>query len=489
MADAAVLAIALAATCAAAFLSSHGGGWHQALPFYMPLPVLIWAALRFGSGGASAALTAVAFAAIAGADRATGPFLASTSAESVLKLQVYVLLTALPVLCMAAVDTARHGVVELHHSLLASLHDHVAIIDARGVVLEANDAWSRMALARSGDGQPLHALGVGANYLVACRDAAANGDSVAQRVLAGLSAVLARERTRFETEYEAGDRRTSYVLTMDALERSDGGAVLIRSDVTLRRQAQRQLEAQRRELSHLSRAAVAGQLSGALAHELNQPLAAILGNADAARRLLAREPVDLDELREIVAEIAIEDQRAAAVIRNLRAFYRRDEARKEQLDVSEVIRDVANLAHSEMVYRSVAVAISLDPALPPLPAVRVQLQQVLLNLILNASEAMIGTARADRVISMSARARDGHVHVAVRDSGPGIDPAIADRMFEPFVTTKPGGLGLGLSISRSIVAAHGGRLWAENNPDGGATVHCLLPLDPLKPESGRTREG
>ena len=220
-----------------------------------------------------------------------------------------------------------------------------------------------------------------------------------------------------------------------------------------------------------------GQL-GALAHELNQPLAAILSNADAARYLLERDPLDVAELREIIRDIAGEDRRAGEIIKRLRAFYQRGEIRLQTVHAKDLVHEVLELAHTELITRRVVPTASLEPDLPPVRGDRVQLQQVLLNLILNGCEAMSANADTDRPLSLSVRSDVGSVHFAVRDRGTGIPPALLEHLFEPFVTTKAEGLGLGLSISRTIITAHGGRIWAENNADRGATMHCLLPVPP-----------
>ncbi len=472
LAEALLLTAALAATCVLAFLPPGGLPWRLALPLYAPLPVLIWSALRFGPRGASLAATAVAIAAVLGVDRGTGPFLAPSPDDNVITLQAYLLLTALPVLCIAVVNNARESAVRLHRALLSSMHDHVAVLDARGVVIHVNDAWRRFAESAL----PEHRLGEGADYLAAARHAAEQGVAVAPRILEGVTAVLGRRQRRYETEYEReGPARECYVLTVEALERPDGGAVVTRTDVTARRRAARELEEQRRELLHLARVSVLGQLSGALAHELNQPLTAILSNTDAARRLLRAEPLDRDELAEILEDIASDDRRAADFIRHLRAFFKRGEADVQALDSAEIVREVLQLAREEIIKRGVVATAAVEPGVPSVRAARIELQQVLLNLILNGCEAMSGNARSDRALSLTVRADDGHVHFAVRDRGTGIDPLVLDRLFEPFVTTKPEGLGLGLSISRTIISAHGGTLWAENNADRGATLHCRLP--------------
>jgi C4-dicarboxylate-specific signal transduction histidine kinase len=262
-----------------------------------------------------------------------------------------------------------------------------------------------------------------------------------------------------------------------------GGAIRRRSDVTARHQARIEIEEQRRQLSHLARVSMLGQLSGALAHELNQPLAAIASNADAARRLLARKPTDLVELDNILTDIVAANHRAAQVIRRLRAMLNRGETRLQSLDSAELVEDVLDLAHAELITRRVTATAVVAPHLPRVLGDRVQLQQVLLNLVLNACEAMSVCVPPDRRLSLTVTTDAGrNVQFAVRDCGTGIPDHLIDRLFEPFVTTKPEGLGLGLSISRTIVAAHGGRLWAQNNIDRGATVQCVLMAATVAPD-------
>ena len=459
-----------------AFVAPVSQQWHLALLLYAPLPALMWTAMRFGTGAASLGLTVLTCATIWRADRGTDLLAGSTGDVTVLVLQLVVLLTTLPVLCIAAVAGARRGVVHLHRALLASLHDHVAILDARGVVLEVNDSWRRFTGATGAT--PFHNAGVGDDYVEACRATAAHGDVAAERALAGVARVLRRDVNRFEMEYDSahGHRESRLLLSIEALERPDGGAVVTRANITARRQAQLEIDEQRRELSHLARVASLGQLSGAFAHELNQPLASISGNAEAARYLLKRRPPDLDELDSILRDILTADQRAAQVIRRLRALLRRGETRLQPMDAAELLNEVLELAHAELISRRITASAVVAPKLPAVLADRVQLQQVLLNLILNASEAMRLLPGADRRLTMTLDVDpNGNLHFSIRDCGTGIPSALIDHLFEPFVTTKPEGLGLGLSISRTIVAAHGGRLWAENNADCGATVHCLLP--------------
>ena len=466
-----------------AFYVPAGSRWLLALRLYAPLPALIWIALRFGPGAVCLGLTAITIGAVWSAGRAVGLFATSTPDENVLVLQLFVLLTAIPVLCIAAVSGARRAVVQLHRALLASLHDHVAILDAQAVVVEVNESWRRFADTPAAGA--FDRVDVGGSYLNACRAGAERGDPIATRALDGVTRVLARDVTRIEMEYDdhtKGLRRFS--LSIEALERGDGGAVVTRSDVTARHEAQMQMDEQRRELSHLARVTALGQLSGALAHELNQPLTSISNNAEAARHLLRHRPVDLPEIDAALGDILAQDRRAAQVIRRLRALLRRGETRVLPVDAGELVTEVVELSHAELITRGVSAKSVVGRELPLVLADRVQLQQVLLNLVLNACEAMQTTQPHERRLSLIVVREGSHVRFSVRDSGTGIPPHLIDHLFEPFVTTKREGLGLGLSISRTIVAAHGGRMWAENNADGGATLHCLFPAA----EQGRARE-
>ncbi|HVR96423.1 MAG TPA: MASE1 domain-containing protein [Thermoanaerobaculia bacterium] len=242
-----------------------------------------------------------------------------------------------------------------------------------------------------------------------------------------------------------------------------------------RRRTEQEAREQRRELAHLTRVVMLGELSGALAHELNQPLTAILSNAQAAQRLLAMEPVDLEEVRDALQEIASEDIRAGAVIQRLRAMLKKERRDLESLDLSAITWEVLALAHSDLVTRNVSVITRLAPYLPAVRGDRVQLQQVLLNLILNACEAMSGVAPRDRQLTLAITHETDGIHLSLGDRGVGIPSGAMDRVFEPFFTTKEHGLGLGLAICRSIVVEHGGRLWASDGEAGGATFHLLLP--------------
>ncbi len=246
-------------------------------------------------------------------------------------------------------------------------------------------------------------------------------------------------------------------------------------DITERRRAEHEIVAQRRQLAHLGRVAVVGEMSGALAHELNQPLTAILANARAAQRMLVRDRVDVTELRAILDDIVADDLRAGAVIHRVRALIRKGDAGPQQVVANEIVSEVLELTHSDLIQREVRVTTRLAASLPPVPGDRVQLQQVVLNLIVNACDAMADNAPSERTLSISTFDEGMAVRVSVSDRGTGIAGDSVDAVFEPFVTSKEHGLGLGLAICRSIVNSHGGRMWAVNNPDRGATFHLLLP--------------
>ncbi len=247
-------------------------------------------------------------------------------------------------------------------------------------------------------------------------------------------------------------------------------------DITTRKQAELEVQQQRQLLMHLTRVATLGELSGALAHELSQPLTSILTNAQAALHFLADEPANLAEVRDILNDIVDADRRAGEFIRRLRALLRGGETPRQPLDVNEVTSDVLRLLHSELVARGVAVTSQLAPALPRVNGDPVALQQVLLNLIVNACDAMRLDAPPERRIAIStSRDGDGAVRVAIADRGAGLPAEGIERVFEPFFTTKVQGLGLGLVICQSIVTAHGGHLSATNNPDRGATFWFTLP--------------
>ncbi len=249
-------------------------------------------------------------------------------------------------------------------------------------------------------------------------------------------------------------------------------------DITWRKHAELEVARQRNELAHLSRVTLMGELSGSLAHELNQPLTAILANAQAAQRFLAQGTADPAELQDILKEIVAEDKRAGEVIRRLRLLLEKGEVQVQPLDLNEAVNNVLRLLRSDLLNQNVAVHTELASHLPVVNGDSVQLQQVLLNLIVNGCDAMAGVEGIERRLSIRTELTDDkEVRVSVADYGRSIPPEKIERIFEPFFTTKKVGLGLGLTVCRTIIYAHGGRLWVTNNAERGATFQFTLPAN------------
>jgi len=230
------------------------------------------------------------------------------------------------------------------------------------------------------------------------------------------------------------------------------------------------------EIAHVGRVSMMGQLASALAHEINQPIGAILRNAEAAELFMQSKTPDLEEIRAILADIRADDQRAGDVIDRMRALLKRHVLDTQLLDLAELVGDVAKLAQPDAATRHVKLTVNLPADLPPVRGDRVHLQQVLLNLILNGIDALNRAGPGNRRVTVSARVDAARtVEIAVSDTGHGIAAEKLAHVFDPFFTTKPDGMGMGLPISRTIVESHGGRLWAENNNDTGATFRFTLP--------------
>ena len=252
-------------------------------------------------------------------------------------------------------------------------------------------------------------------------------------------------------------------------------------DVTEARHAEEALARAEAELAHVTRVTTMGQLTASIAHEVNQPLGAMVANAAAAERWLAATPPETVRAREALRSVVDDGQRAGAVIGRVRALMKREPLRDELVDINEAIREVLVLARQERRRNDVVLEVLLADALPHVHGDKVQLQQVLLNLTVNALEAMVGMAEAPRMLTVQSEKDGAHgVLVSVSDTGVGLDPVGTKRLFDPFYTTKVGGMGMGLAISRSIVEAHGGRIWAGLNSPRGAVFRFAIPADPTR---------
>jgi len=365
---------------------------------------------------------------------------------------------------------------ELNRAVLASLSTQIAILDQHGAIIRVNEAWRDLARRAAVDitGEAF----VGSNYLAECRRAEDRGCDDARDVREGIEDVLERRAWPFRYEYHCSqpDERW-YELFVDRLQVSEGGAIVTHLDITDRRLAERRADETRRQMAHMGRVALVGELAATISHELRQPLAAIRVNAEAGDLLLASTPRDMWEAREIFQSIVADDTRAVEVIEGVRKLLRNEDLVATTVNLNQICRDAARLLQHDALLRNTRLELSLSPEPPMVTGDPIQLQQVVLNLALNGLDSA-STSTAERMIVVRTELLADHVELVVRDSGPGIPPHVQPHLFESFFSTKRGGLGLGLVIVRSIVERHNGRVRAENHPSGGAVFFVRLPTAP-----------
>ncbi len=373
------------------------------------------------------------------------------------------------------VDESIKQAEDFSQSVLASLSSHIAILDRNGMIIAVNQAWEKFALAND---RASSLVGVGCSYLDVCRSAASTGEATAQHAFEGVRAVLDGSSEFFEMDYPCHSPVESrwFLMRVVPLKIPSGGAVVTHLDISQLRRAEQEAESLRRDLEHAGRVALLGEMSGSLAHELNQPLEAILANAQAARRWLAVPQPDLDEIRLIIEDIIRDDKRAGEIVHSVRALAKKDVPNHQLMDVNRMVRETSSLLSRELLAADVPLVLELQPDLPLVEAGMVELQQALLNLMLNGLQAQDAVQRSCRGLTVSTRNAGDRVILAVRDHGPGLSREITEHMFDAFFTTKSGGLGLGLSLCRHIAESHGGKLSAENHPEGGAVFSLPLPV-------------
>jgi two-component system sensor kinase FixL len=467
--ETAVLLLGLWVTCALVFLKTQPGP-DDLMHLYMPLPFLIWAAMRLSVSGVSLCVASVAAFAMSGMLQGRGPFSSGEPLADVMALQVFLIIAAVSVLLQCV--------------SLSELRNARQIAIQRGERLQLALGAARMGIWSWEVGSQ-QLTWSSSSYDLAGQEL--QSETTMTRLVerihpddrTNVSAAFARVANgaeHLDVEFRwSGAGEPGWAAAIGKVWQGDGTRRVlgVHMNVSERKQQELQMHQQREQLLHLSRVAMLGELSGALAHELSQPMTAILANAQAAHRSL-QHGADF-EVREIIEDIVAENKRAAAVIRRLRALFVRGASDAEPVDINECVRDVLSLSHSDLVARNIAVEVQLAPNLPSVRADRIQLQQVLLNLILNACDAMSDNNPGERSLSIVTQLTEqGEVGIEVCDRGSGIDDV--ERVFEPFFTTKQHGLGLGLAICHTIVSTHRGRLWATNNPDRGATMHIVLPV-------------
>jgi two-component system, LuxR family, sensor kinase FixL len=468
--EVAVLLAALAAVSLIVFHQPRSPG-EAAVYVYAPLPLLIWVAVRSGVGGVSASVAVLALVAITGTLARTGPFvLMPSSGMSILSLQIFLIVAAVTLMLLAA------ALAELHKARIAALRSkarlNLALNAARLGTWEWRMHSDRIIWHFAGRWGPIIS-GTLASHAELI-DLAHPSDRA--RLLAATRA--AREQAEdgdVEWRFHCNGR-VRWIRALGKVQRDAAGRprtmIGVCLDVTRLKDQEIQHRTQREKLRLLTLAATVGELAGTLAHELSQPLAAIMLNATVAQQEAQKVSPDLPELRAILADIVADDQRAADVIHRLHALLPRGQVEREPVQVAESIHSILTLEHSDLIARNVTVELDIESQLPLVTAAPAQLQQVLLNLIVNACEAMAGLT-GPRHLRIAARHVSGEIHVAVSDNGPGVEDF--ERIFEPFFSSHQH-VGLGLSVARSIVAAHGGRLWGVNNAAGGATFCIALPV-------------
>jgi PAS domain S-box-containing protein len=480
--EAAMLGLALVAVCIFAFAMSTATvsvGFLPAL-LYLPVPLIVWAAVRFGAKGASAAILAVTVVLIWSTLNNPGPFAAADPETNVLAIQVFLVGLAVPTLLLgAAIEQIRRAEQRTRES---EERMSFAAVSANVGLWHLYRAADRVWMTQHGR----QMLGFGPSEAVT-RHALLNTihPEDRQAALESLrSAATAGQLVDTEFRIVRPDGDVRWVRARARKHNNELGEEVEISgtfaDVTERKAAENEVALQRRELTHLMRVSMLGELSGGIAHELTQPLTAILSNAQAARLLLAKDAPNLAEMADVLDDIIQEDNRAGEVIHRLRGLLKKGEVKFEFVDLNELVRSTLRLLHSELISRGIQVNIELAENLPRVSGDAVQLQQVLLNLIMNAMDAMNEVAAPRRQLTLASRTLDnGEVEVSVADRGLGLDPSKLENAFQPFFTTKERGLGLGLSICSSIINSHGGTMHLVNNTGSGATATFRLPAQKI----------
>jgi PAS domain S-box-containing protein len=432
--------------------------------FYTPLPFLLWAVFRFGARATSAALLIVTFLAIWSSAHGHGPFTNQTAEINARSIQMFLIVMTVPIMLLAAGIQERRKAEERFAEAFRSSPDSMSIIRRRdGTLIDVNDHWVEMFgyERKEAIGRTLRDL----NFCLS------EGGHVQRMIGFGQSEPIHDVECVIRTK-KGGVRHVS--LSADVVEMGNEPCfIVIIRDITDRKL----VEEANRDLAHASRVAVLGEMSGSIAHEINQPLGAILSNAEAAELLLESETPPLDEVRKILADIRNDDLRASEIIRHIRLLTRKQVMRMESLDVNEVAGEVVRLMEAEARRRNVSLRTNFTAAPGTIFGDRVHLQQVLMNLLLNGMEAMTDAPDSERRLFVRTTTNgQRRVEVSVTDSGVGIPADKFPRLFESFFTTKENGMGLGLAIARSIIDSHQGRIFAENNSDGGATFRFDLPV-------------
>ena len=467
------LAAGLIVTSWLAFSTSFNGTSFAEACMYAPVPFLFWSAIRFGMPGASGAIAIITFFSVNAAIHYRGPFLGASPEDTALALQEFLLLRAAPLYLVAILIRQRKSAEE---SLRESEERFRIMADTSPALLWMTGADKRCSFVNRswldftgrtmeeelGDGWE---AGVHPEDLQHCLDTYHSSFDT---------------RQPFEMEYRIRRHDGEYRWMLDrgipryGAEGEFLGYIGSAVDLTDRKRA----EETRQNLIHASRLAILGELTAMIAHELSQPLTAILSNTEAVERILLEAGAGhSDEIREILADIREDDLRASDAIRRIRTLVSRREMEMKSLDANAIVSEVVRLARGDAERRHVQIHEEYSPSLPQVRGDEVHLQHVLLNLIVNGMDAMKDNPESERHLIVSTSGSDvGFVEVAVKDIGQGVPPENLPRVFDSFFTTKPEGMGIGLSLARHIIQLHSGRMWVENNRDGkGTTFRFIVP--------------
>ena len=442
---------------------------------YIPLPFLLVAALRLGPEGASASMLTCTLFAILGTGRGLGPFVTSAPVQNAFVIQLFLLAAWVPVMAVAAV--VRERLEAEARARDSEAHLQMALDAAELGRWEWDAVQER--LTWSDAVYDMYEVPRGAPVTSATIEASVHPDD---RLLLSAATEAAFHGHDVDVEFRIvrSDGRLKWIHSRGKVLYDAAGRpsriVGVKVDITARKAAAQQLRERQRQLADSSRMSTAGELSVALAHEINQPLAATVANAGAARRYLRQHPPNLGQVAEILDSISQDNTRAASIVTRFGTLLRKETAPHVAVDLNLLVRLVVDMAHDDLVARSVHVSLSLDPELPSVLGDTVQLQQVLFNVIGNACDAMESQAsESRRIMVTSERTGSNGVRVAITDTGPGIAVERLEDIQEPFVSSRRDRLGLGLTICRSIVDGHNGKFLVHNHPDAGATVAIVLP--------------
>jgi signal transduction histidine kinase len=370
-------------------------------------------------------------------------------------------------------ERAASASEELSRAILKSLTVRIAILDGHGIIIRVSDNWGTSDRAEHRFPQ----AAIGANYLDSWRTWG-KAPEAARSVTAAVSAVLEGRDSTQVADYpiRIGEHDHWKEVRVERLDRSEGGAVVTHVDITPQKQSELDRRQALEELHHMNRVASMGQLAGSLAHELAQPLASILSNAQAAARFADRLQPDWGEIREALHEIVDDDRRASSIIDRMRTILKKQIIPVQDLDLNRAVEEVERVMRNVFLMRRTQLRLNLVEGGAIVNGDSVSLQQVILNLLNNGIDAVQSLPDGQRLLTVTTGVRDGAGEILVDDNGPGISDLIKDRLFDSFFTTKREGLGMGLSICRSIVESLGGRLIAENREETGARFRVTLPL-------------